>query len=41
MFGSMKVATRLALGFGVVIALLIALAALSITRMAGSTTAPR
>ncbi|MCO5977856.1 methyl-accepting chemotaxis protein [Ideonella oryzae] len=31
----MKVATRLALGFGVVIALLIALAALSITRMAG------
>ena len=34
MFGSMKVATRLALGFGVVIALLLALAGLSITRMA-------
>lgn len=34
MFGSMKVATRLALGFGVVIALLVALAGLSINRMA-------
>jgi len=33
MFGNMKVATRLALGFGLVIALLIALSVLSITRM--------
>ncbi|NHK99758.1 methyl-accepting chemotaxis protein [Rubrivivax benzoatilyticus] len=33
MFGKMKVATRLTLGFGLVIALLVALSALGITRM--------